>query len=95
MNLSSSSLSLSRSTTPSGRHEVGSDHHNGMEIYADDRSMTPISEYENDDLHGYTHPFTIISKVRIINKLVRNIYMFKILLLYIRTYSWKIPQELQ
>ncbi|GES84047.1 WD repeat-containing protein 91 isoform X2 [Rhizophagus clarus] len=56
--------SLTRSTTPSVKHDTGSDH-NGIkspEIFADDRSMTPISECNIDDSHGLTNPFTITSQ---------------------------------
>ncbi|RIA99611.1 WD40-repeat-containing domain protein [Glomus cerebriforme] len=58
------SSSLSRSTTPSVKHETGSDL-NGIkspEVYADDRSMTPISEYDIDDSHGNINPFIVNSQ---------------------------------
>jgi hypothetical protein len=46
--------------------ETGSDH-NGIkspEVFADERSMTPISEYDIDGSHGHINPFTITSQVR-------------------------------
>jgi len=62
VNLSSSSLPLSRSTTPSGKHETGSDH-NGVKSPTDERSMTPISEYDIDDFE-HVNRFTVASQVR-------------------------------
>ncbi|CAI2175437.1 8981_t:CDS:10 [Funneliformis geosporum] len=62
----SSSLSLSRSTTLSGKHETGSDQ-NGVKTPTDERSMTPISEYDTDELelrngHAIANPFTVTSQ---------------------------------
>lgn len=54
--------SLSKSTTPSVKHEID----NGIkspEMFADDQSMTPISEYDIDDSHGHINPFTVTSQV--------------------------------
>ncbi|PKC63967.1 WD40 repeat-like protein [Rhizophagus irregularis] len=51
-----------RSTASSiNKHEID----NGIkspEMFADDQSMTPISEYDIDDSHGHIHPFTVTSQ---------------------------------
>ncbi|CAG8671099.1 12495_t:CDS:10 [Funneliformis mosseae] len=58
--------SLSRSTTPSGKHEIGS-LQNGIKTPTDERSMSPISEYDTDEFelrngHANANPFTVTSQ---------------------------------
>ncbi|CAG8672148.1 11514_t:CDS:10 [Funneliformis caledonium] len=58
--------SLSRSTTPSGKHETGS-LQNGIKTPTDERSMSPISEYDTDEFelrngHANANPFTVTSQ---------------------------------
>ncbi|CAG8490833.1 14034_t:CDS:2 [Acaulospora colombiana] len=75
---SSSSLSSLRSTQ-NNKAETGSEN-NGMkspETLADDRSMTPISEYNSDDTQELpgedANPFTIMSQVRQLSQILLNI----------------------